>query len=200
MRNFFRTFFALALVAIPALSPLSARADATALFEQLKSRYALAEKTPYEPSLMQNWWEGSVNNSPVAFQQRGEDITVFVGRVEEITDIYLIRITADNPAPSPETTAHLERIAGPEGKALASQFYLAAYPSSGDFDFPQLRIPALRDGITKLSPSVSEVAIFESHKGLSFNIAAAGATVETIEEDLKLAQAMVQAMEQKQTQ
>ena len=88
---------------------------------------------------------------------------------------------------------HLERIVGPGGKALASKFYLGALPQ-GQFDFPQPRLPALRDGIPRLSPSVQEVAIFESYRGMSLATDYT-ASVDTVAEDLKLALAMVEALE-----
>jgi hypothetical protein len=163
------------------------------LLEQLKSVYALEEKTPYESSIMGEWWEGRIGDRSIAFQNRGRGLAVFVGKAEEISDIYLVRRSAGRPVPADASAAHIERIAGPEGKALASQFYLGALPQ-GRFDFPQLRLPALRDGIPQFSSSVQEVMLFESLLGLNL-ITDPTATLETMRADVKLALVMIEALD-----
>lgn len=172
------------------LFPLRAQAEDAALFGQIKSRYSLEEKKPYEPSIMGTWWEGSFNNMPVAFKETGESITIYAGKIEEITDIYLIR----GYSKMDEVAKQLPRIVGAEGTALSSQFYLGAFPA-GEFDMPQLRLPALRDGIPQLSASVQEVGIYEEHRGLHLQISTSGATTETIDKDLSLAHTMLKALE-----
>lgn len=164
-----------------------------ALLVQLASTYALEKKKPYESSLTDDWWEGRIDGRGIAFQEWGPGIAVFVGKVEEITEIYLVRRTAGRSAEFDASAAHLERIAGTEGKLLALQFYLGALPQ-GEFDFPQLRLTALRDGIPQLSSSVQEVMIYESSRGLAL-VTDQAATAETIAADLKLALAIVRALE-----
>ena len=163
------------------------------LIEKLKALYALEKKAPYEASIVDDWWEGKIDRRAVAFQERGAGVIMYVGKVEEITEIYLVRSAAGQPVQAGASLPHLERIAGEEGKALAAQFDLGAAPQ-GPFDFPQLRLPSVRDGIPRLSSSVREVAIFESYRGISIATDHT-ASVETVAEDLKLAFAMLEALE-----
>lgn len=161
--------------------------------DQLKKTYNLHQKAPSESSIMGDWWETRLAGRVLAFQERGKGLSVFVGEIEEITEIYLCRPGTDPAIPPAAVSQHLARIVGSEGAALADQFYLAAHPT-GDFDYSVLRLPPLRDGIPQLSPSVREIAIYESFRGLSL-LTDDTATVETIGADLKLALDMLKAMD-----
>lgn len=165
-----------------------------ALFDQLQTIYRLEQRAPAESTcIMGNWWESQLEGRLLAFMEHRQGMAVFLGRVEEITEIYLSRLAPGQALPAAALRQHLARIVGAEGAALAEQFYLAAHPD-GDFDYPELRLPPLRDGIPRLSASVREVAIYESFRGLSL-ITDETATVETIGTDLQLAVDMLKALE-----
>jgi hypothetical protein len=163
------------------------------LLDQLKAGFGLVKTTPSEPSILDDWWEGRLEGRVVAFQERPDGLMVHLGQIEEITEIYLARVGAGQPLPAEGSPQRLDRIVGRAGAALASQFCLAAHPP-GEFDYPQLRLPALRDGIPRFSPSVQEILVYERCRGLSL-ITDQTATRESLEEDLTLAMAMLEELE-----
>jgi hypothetical protein len=97
---------------------------------------------------------------------RGEDVVAFLGEPAEITEIYLVR-------------------------EASGAFALGA---GSEMDFPELRLPALRQGLAALSASVKEFHIYENRAGVSLQLAP-GATPETIERDLDTARAILKAVE-----
>ena len=123
-------------------------------------RYGLEEQAPPpESALVGTWWEQPPNDDLLlAFLERGADLVAFLGEPTEITEIYLLR----------------------DGSGA---FALGA---GNEMDFPELRLPAVKERLAKLSASVKEFALFETHDGLSLQFAP-GATPETIEQDLETA-------------
>jgi len=166
----------------------------TPLLRELAEHYALEKKQPAEGSLMGEWWEGRDQGRLIAFMGRGRELVLYAGEPAEMTEIYLVRATPDESAALAATKRHIERIAGAQGAALAAQFRLGAHPPGALFDLAPLRLPALFDGVPKLSASVRELAIFDNLRGLSLALDA-GATRDTIDADLKLAQVLLQALE-----
>jgi hypothetical protein len=162
------------------------------LLEELIRLYALVRKTPHEPGIMNDWWEGRADGETIAIQDRGDGIIVYAGDIVEVTGIYLVRIAPGSSGPAGNSPHRLDRIVGAQGAALASRFVLGAHPP-GDFDHPQLRLPALRDGIPRLSPSVREISIYENDRGLSLQLDHT-ATRETAVADLDLALTMVRGL------
>jgi hypothetical protein len=165
------------------------------LLEILVGRYALEKRHPPEESSRSGqWWEGVHEKRRVALDQRGSHLFLYLGEPAEITEIYLVCAAPGDPPALAATRKHVERIAGAEGAAFAERFRLGATPPGALFDIPQLRIPALRDGLPKLSSSVEEVAIFENMEGLSLTLDAS-ATTESIAADLAIAHAVLRGLE-----
>lgn len=165
------------------------------LLEALVERYGLEKKKPPEEScLMGEWWEGVHDERRIGFDQRGHNLFLNLGEPTEITEIYLVSAAPGDPPGLAATRRHVERITGAEGAAFAERFRLGATPQGALFDFPQLRLPALRDGLPKLSPSVRQVMIFENLQGLALALDAA-ATPESVAADLAIAHAALQALE-----
>ena len=165
------------------------------LLGELIERYALEKKEPAEGSLSgTQWWEGRDQGRLIAFMERGRDLALYAGEPAEITEIYLVRAAPDESPALAATKRHIERITGTQGAALAAQFRLGAQPAGALFDLAPLRLPALLEGIPRLSASVREVMIFDNLRGLSLALDAS-ATRDTIDADLKLAHAVLQALE-----
>ena len=164
------------------------------LLDALKARYALEKKHCPEPSFMGDWWEGRHEGRLLAFTAAGKRLTLFLGGPAEETEIYLVRATPEDEADLAATRRDIERIAGPEGAALAAAFRLGATPPEALFDIPQLRLAALRDGVPRLSASVIDVQIYDTFRGLALNLGA-GATPETVEADLAIAHEVLKAIE-----
>lgn len=160
--------------------------------QELIAAYGLKKATPYEPSIMQDWWEGSYGTMKLAVREQGRDLVVYLGDIVEVTDIYLVRVSTGEQVPPPESPQRIDRIVGQEGTALASQFVLAAYPE-GNFDYPQLRLPELLHGLPRLSAPVHEVAIYENFRGLSLQ-ARHPITRADFESDLRIASDIVRAL------
>jgi hypothetical protein len=163
------------------------------LVPEIVAAYGLKKAKPYEPSLMLDWFEGTHGALRFAVQESGTGIVAYLGDIVEITEIYLTRVPAGTKLPRDGSPQRLDRIAGPEGAALASQWVLAAHPS-GDFDYPQLRLPEVLHGLPRLSPHVTEIAIYENLRGLSFN-ATRSITRPDFERALEIAAAVVTALQ-----
>ena len=162
------------------------------VFAEIVATYRLKKARPYEPSLMLDWFEGSYGAVRFAVQEAGAKIVAYLGDVVEVTEIYLVRVPPGGTLPREGSPQRLDRIVGPEGAALASQFVLAAHPT-GDFDYPQLRLPEVLHGIPRLSPHVLEVAIYENFRGLSFRTTRS-ITRPNFERDLEIASEIVAAL------
>lgn len=138
------------------------------VFQAIVEAYGLEEAQAYDLSITFSWWEGVIEGTPFAIQEIGGRFQLYVGAIVEVTEIYLIRVGPQTPLPAEGSPGRLDRIAGKENP-LARRFFLASYPT-GDFDYPQLRVPGVGDGILSLSPTVREVAIRENFRGLSLEI------------------------------
>ena len=140
------------------------------LLGALIERFGLQKKPCPEASLMGDWWEGKHEGRMLGFTGPGERLTLFLGVPAEVTEIYLVRATPGDAADLEATGRDIARIAGAEGAALAAAFRLGATPPGALFDIPQLRLPALRDGVPRLSASVLEVQIYDTWKGLALKL------------------------------
>jgi len=168
------------------------RFSSSTAFREIVAAYGLTKAQPYEPSLMLPWWEGLAGTTRFAIQEAGQGLNVYVGDIVEVTEIYLVRAGEGTPLPPKGTPMRLDTIAGRDSP-LARTFFLAAYPI-GDFDYPQLRIPAVAQGLLALSPGVGEVMICENFRGLSF-IEEPPPSREIFDRDLQTAIAVVKALE-----
>jgi hypothetical protein len=167
-----------------------------ALLGALIERYGLKKSRPRESVLMVDWWEGRHKGRLIAFVEMGMKLAMYLGEAPGETEIYLVRAAPDDAPDLEATKKDIARICGGQGAALAASFRLAATPSEKLFDIPQLRLPALRDGVPRLSPSVLAVMINESMRGLSL-LMAKGATQESVAADLEIAHALLSALEKK---
>jgi len=121
-------------------------------------------KPPTGSGLAGEWWEQPPDDDLlVAAMARGDKLVVFLGEPVEITDIYLVR----------------------EGAG----FRLGA---GNEMDFPELRRPAMREALARLSGAVEEVQVYETRDGLSLQFGA-GATLEQVEADLAVARDVLNA-------
>lgn len=126
-------------------------------------------KPPPESALSGTWWAQPPGNGlSLAFLARGADVVAFLGEPVEITEIYLAR-------------------------APAGEFRLGAGSES---DFPQLRLPAVRAGLARLSAAVKEFQLFENHAGVALQFAA-GASAEEVAQDLATARELLVAFGKK---
>ena len=162
------------------------------LLQELIAVYGLKKAKPYEPSIVQDWWEGTAGVQRFAILEYGDKLTVYLGEITEITEIYLVRRGPQDPFPPEGSPTRLDRIVG--AGALAKEFFLAAYPN-GDFDYPQLRRPGVLQSLPLLSPSVSELMICDNFRGLSF-ITSGSVTREVFDRDLHIASDLVKALEE----
>ncbi len=161
------------------------------VFQAIVDYYGLKRTPSYERSITFPWWEGLAGTTPFAIQEVGGRLQVYVGEIVEVTEIYLIRGGPQQPLPAEGSPGRLDRIAGKE-TLLARQFFLAAYPV-GDFDYPQLRVPAVAEGIVSLSSCVREVAICENFRGLCLGMDPPPAR-EEFDRDLRWAIGIVNAL------
>jgi hypothetical protein len=162
------------------------------VFQEIISVHGLKKTKPYEPSLMQDWWEGYYGTLRFAVQEQGQAIVAYLGDIVEVTEIYLGRIHPGSKLPPESSPQRLDRIIGREGAQLAAQFVLLAHPG-GDFDYPQLRLPELLHGIPRLSPGVEEIGIYENFQGLSLRIKHPISRSD-FDNDLRTASEMVKAL------
>ena len=166
-----------------------------ALLEALVDRHGLEKKKPPDEScLMGDWWEGRHEGRLLAFTSNGNRLFLYLGEPTEITVIYLVGATPGDPPELAATRKHVERIVGAEGAIFTHRFRLGATQQGALFDFPQLRLPALRDGLPKFSTSARDVMIFENMRGLQV-VFDASATLESIAADLAIAQDALKALE-----
>ncbi len=164
-----------------------------ALLEELAGYYQLYEERSHEDSIASssfpNWFAGTVSDCFLAMRDHGF-LEVYVGEVVEITEIYLGRVSLSNPLPKDGSPQRLDRIEGLAGSRLAREYFLWAYEEGADV--PELRLPALRDGLARLSPSVFEAGFFP--RGLQLSITSDEATLASVRADVVLAVAMVKAL------
>jgi hypothetical protein len=142
----------------------------TGLLRALVERYGLErKKPPPESALSGTWWEQPPNDDLLlAFQDRGGEVAAFLGEPVEITEIYLVR----------------------EG---AGDFRLAA---GNEMDFPELRLPAVKAGLAKLTASVKDFQVFENRACVEL-LFDSTATPETVAQDLDTARAILKAVEKR---
>jgi hypothetical protein len=149
----------------------AAQAPAPAgLLRALIARYGLEQKKPpAESALTATWWEQPPSDDLLlAFQDRGGAVAAFLGEPVEITEIYLVRDASGG-------------------------FRLGA---GSEMDFPELRLPAVQAGLAKLTPSVMEFQVYETHAGVSL-LFASTATPETVAQDLDTARAILKAVKKR---
>jgi len=137
------------------------------LLGQLVEHFELEKRMPPpESAILGEWWEQPPNDDLLlAVQQRGDKIVVFFGEPAEVTEIYLVRAGA--------------------------AWRLAA---GSEPQFPELRLPEVKEGLAKLSPWVEELQVFETREGVSMQYGP-GATLATIEADLETAHRILHAVE-----
>ena len=132
--------------------------------DQVIKAYGLKKTKPYEPGYLGMWWEGSSGVTRFALQEHGRKLFVHLGTVQETPDIYLGRVSADEPLPAADSPSHIGRIVNDH--AAAGQFMLLAWPP-GEFDLPRLRNRGVPDCLVRLSPAVVEVMIYENYQGVT---------------------------------
>ena len=163
------------------------------LLTALIQRFGLQMKPCPDRSMMGDWWEGRHEGRVLGFRALGKWLALYLGAPAEITEIYLVRATPQDGADLEATKRDIARIAGPEGAALAAAFRLGATPPEALFDIPELRLPALRDGVPRLSAAVLDVQIYDTWQGLELKLGP-GATVQTVEADLAIAHEVLTAV------
>lgn len=152
--------------------------------------YQLQEKESYEPSLAGLWWEGVAGVTRFAVVEYGERLFVHIGTIAEITDIYLGRATADRPLPAEGSPGRIDRIVN--NHPAARQFSLLAWPN-GAFDLPRLRTPGVLDCLTRTSPAVAEVMIYDTYQGVTLVLRGTQSRAD-FDRDLEQGVGMVQAL------
>lgn len=166
----------------------------SSFLSSLIQRYSLEKKTLSDPSISGQWWEGLDGHRLLAFVERGKTLFLYLGEPVEITSIYLVRASSGEPRALGATQQDLERIAGSECNGIARHFRLGASPPGRLFDIPELRLPALCDGLPRLSASVREEMVFENLRGLALTLDDS-ATIFGVEQDLPIAHAILDALE-----
>lgn len=160
------------------------------LLEELAAAHQLQNKPTGCDWIPGDWREGHYGARRLAVMPVSNKLFVFLGEPEEETEIYLSAVGPEPAAVPPD--AKLAEIVGREGLELARRFELGATPPE-PFDYPQLRRPAFRDGLPRLSPAVEDVCIFS--RGLELIYRRDRATAALIAADLLLAERMVKALE-----
>lgn len=164
------------------------------LLGELIGRYGLKRTdSPEDAGLGGEWSEGRYEGRLIAFDERGRNLFLYLGEPAEVTEIYLVAASPGESQALADTRRQIERIGGAEGTALAARFRLGASPSGDRFDIPALRLPALREGLPRLSASVREVSIFDNLGGLALTLDDA-ATLDSIAADLDIAHAALRAL------
>jgi hypothetical protein len=138
------------------------------LMQALIERHGLEPgKPPEAAGYSGSWWEQPPNDDLLlAFMERGGNLIVFLGEPAEITEIYLVR----------------ER---PGAWRLGA---------GNEMDFPELRLPAVKDGLAKLSAALEQFMVYETRDGVSLHYAT-DVTPEAIDADLETARAILNAVE-----
>ncbi len=138
---------------------------------------------------------GSVDGVQIAVQGSGGILAVSVGDinldVEQLTEIYLGVASPSSPLPKEGSEQRIDRFLDEEGKALGRRYFLWA---TGPSDYPQLRIPEVRDGLAAFSDTIIELGIYEDG-GLHLDIAAARADRSSVERDVRCAISMAKALD-----
>lgn len=129
------------------------------------------------------WREGVFKGQRVGFIEGGGVLRIEAGVTdpdqEHITDLYLGRVGPNRPLPNPDSPRRLDPYVGSEGAALIPRYILNA--TGGDY--PELRIPAVREGLMRLSRFVEEVQFYESG-AMGLRLSAEGLEKETVERDV----------------
>ena len=141
---------------LPAPAPNVGEPDPDALL----SGFSMADR---DTEFFGRWKETVVNGLRVPFQTGDGQIRIYAGGFnadqEQISDVYLGSVTAGQSLPADGSEQRLDAFVGTQGRAVAERYFLYA---TGATEYPQLKIPEVRDGLISLSDAVVEVAIFES--------------------------------------
>ena len=140
------------------------------------------------------WKEVVIDGHRISFQPHSIYIGDFDPNREQLSEIYLGRVNGDTPLPHENSKQRLDSFVGPEGTKLAQQYFLCA---TGREDYPELRIPKVRDNLLTLSPYVREVMFFEGNTGIQLQFDFSKATPEAFENDLKVLQEIYSAVKNK---
>ncbi len=165
--------------------------------EWIWKNYTLTKKKSFVERIASSdspdWWEGKLNGRFIAFHDPDNPyhFEIFVGKIDKEPSVNLKRIYPSNPEPKKDFEQRLDRFVGEEGRELAKNFLL--YTNAPAPDYPQLRIPQLRDALLKLSSSVYFVSIY--NKGVEIRVGKQQATPETIKVDVQLALSVVTTLE-----
>jgi hypothetical protein len=158
--------------------------------DKLLAKYSLVDG---ESAFFGNWKQGQLENTRIAFQSSEKQLNIYVGDFdadqEQLTDLYLAKLSATNPLPNKDAQK-LDRFLPAEEKELALKYYLLA---SGPDKYPQLQSPTVCEGLLGLSTAVVEVGFFESG-GIQLLLSSEMLTSATLDSDLRLSVEMYKAL------
>lgn len=141
------------------------------------------------------WREGVFSGQRVGFILRDHALSIEAGVAdpdqEQIAQIYLSQVGPLQPLPAPDSPRRLDSYAGPEGAALISRFILNA--TGGDYS--ELRVPAVREGLLRLSRFVEEVQFYESG-AMGLRLGTQGLDERTVESDVSVLIGLLSARKQ----
>lgn len=141
------------------------------------------------------WREGQFQGQRVGFIEGGGILRIEAGVIdpdqEHITDLYLSQVGPKEPLPSPDSPRRLDSYVGSDGAALIPRYILNA--TGGNY--PELRIPAVREGLLRLSRFVEEVQFYESG-AMGLRLRAEGLDKKTVESDVAVLIGLLAARKQ----
>lgn len=141
------------------------------------------------------WREGRFQGQRVGFIEGGGVLRIEAGVVdpdqEHITDLYLSQVGPKEPLPSPDSPRRLDSYVGSNGAALIPRYILNA--TGGDY--PELRTPAVQEGLLRLSRFVEEVQFYESG-AMGLRLRAEGLDKKTVESDVSILIGLLAARKQ----
>jgi hypothetical protein len=174
-------------------SGIPAQATVPSEVSALLKAFDLRER---DTGFLGSWQEAAVDGSRVGFQLGDLFLIAHVGRFdadrEQLTELYLGTVCPSEEFPGEDSDQRIDRFLDDKGKPLARRFILYA---TGPVDYPQLRIPEVRDGLTALSRSILEVGLYEGG-GMQLQFDTSKATATSVESDVRQAVAMVRALDE----
>lgn len=142
------------------------------------------------------WQESDVDGMRVGFQAGDRFLIAHLGDFdadrEQRTELYLGTLSPSEEFPPGDSEQRIDRFLDETGQPLARRFILYA---TGPSDYPQLRIPAVRDGLISLSDSILEVGVYEDG-GMQLQFDTSKATAVSVADDVRHAVAMVRALDE----
>jgi hypothetical protein len=158
--------------------------------ERLLSSYQLQEKYT---GFFGTWRETEIEGHRVAFKGYGGKLKIYVGDFdpdeEQITRVYLGRVSASQPLPGEDSGQRLDPIVGVEGSELARNYFLRA--TGGEY--PELQFPEVRSALLSLSPCVYEVGLYD-FLGVGVGLDLTDAAQSGIDSVVKQAVALLKAL------